>query len=263
MSRGWHEADHPRDAEGQFTEKWTGRLIDRLRPQRRATGVDRVRELEQELAAEIPGEIAGKLYSWSRGDGLLRRIIERQGFDGPPEVVSRADMDRMVATGEVIETWRGLTGTAVGAMGNYQHMSAAEMAEAYRTGDFYVGQGNYGNGTYVAIDRDYAEGLLRRNDAGGLLRIGLRSDARIIDYKDIEPISMAYDDDRVDWVDGARGGRNLSPAEMVELAPNYLWVDDGRLAAAMGYDAIKVRRSSGAFYIILNRTATVVQEAEL
>lgn len=252
----WRERDHPRDPHtGEFIGKdWVGALAGRL-DSRRAGGSDRKDELERDLAAKVPEYINASGTVVFGQDELLREIMRRQGYDGLPEVVDRDSMDRMVASGRVIETWRGLTPS---------QQPVAQLAEQYRGGDYYIGKGIYGNGVYVTTEQQYARDLLRSGDGDdGLLRIGLRSDARIAEYRDLEQPYDQYSDDRVvDLIDRVRSGHGLTETETAELASSYLWRDPGRLGSALGYDAIRVPQPTGAFYIILNRTATVVQEAE-
>lgn len=122
------------------------------------------------------------------------------------------------------------------------------------------------DGQFVERAGDWAGALSGRLSVGGngyrsvyeaddprrwpaVLRMVLRPEARVISH---ERVGELYDA----WV--AAGGR--SPAELA------LYSDEGRFAAAMGYDAIMVRHrlapdSPRQVYVILNRTAVVVQEA--
>ena len=62
---------------------------------------------------------------------FMKALIREQGFDGPPHVLSQAELDTHVRAGEA-ELFRGV--------------SAALYAEQLRTGDLYVGQGGMGGG---------------------------------------------------------------------------------------------------------------------
>jgi hypothetical protein len=201
----------------------------------------------------------------TKGDAALGDIQREQGFDGKPQVVSRQEFDAAVAAGEVRETFRGINGE-----------QAAEYAEGFRSGDLHPGTGYYGNGTYVATDRGLAEGY----GAGGVvMRVGLRSDARVIEYSDavsqmkrelkggnarIDALDkemyrevLKVDDDtsaRMAVYDRYKGLKQAAagPAHLVQDDP-------GRYAALRGYDAINV--VGDGQLVILNRTALIVEEA--
>jgi hypothetical protein len=215
-------------------------------------------------------------------DPTLGAILAKQGFDGPPTVVSRADFDRAVATGEVEETYRGIHGSA-----------HAEQAEQFRSGALYVGTGIHGNGTYVATSRAEA---LRHADGGTVLRIGLRRDARVITDTDLKAEMAKYRrankdrDKRVTELDRemrqkANDTDDDDTAGRIAIYDRYKALKDeavgaeyrvrqepGRFAALQGYDAIRVtdRERSGASeaagaddqeLVILNRTAVIVEQA--
>lgn len=170
------------------------------------------------------------------GDVMLTSISAKQGFDGKPQVVSKAQMDALIAAGHV-ELHRGVIGRG--------KRSAASIQEQYRTGSLFSGFGQFGNGTYTSTSvlqgRHYSDGT-----QGSLLRLGLRPGARVVDNKDLRAEYAAF-------------------RESASGVTASVYGDPSRYAAARGYDVI-VRRfpSEGdglADYIILNRTAVVVQVA--
>ncbi|NDJ20979.1 DUF3626 domain-containing protein [Nostoc sp. B(2019)] len=70
-------------------------------------------------------------------DKILKHLYAESGYDGKPEVRTKADMDALAVGGAVMMT-RGVSGT-----------NASQLTEQFRTGDYFVGNGVYGNGTYV------------------------------------------------------------------------------------------------------------------
>ena len=112
------------------------------------------------------------------GDAELSALYEQQGFDRLPQVLSKAELDSFVAKGEQ-ELYRGMRN-----LGD-------DIAEQYRTGAYYPGTGIYGNGTYTAeavIDGIADAGLrVAQHYAGNngyILRMTIRSDAKVITYQD-------------------------------------------------------------------------------
>jgi len=211
-------------------------------------------------------------------DPALAEIRRRQGFDGPPTVVSQADFDAAVKRGDVQETWRAFHSSP------YSSITTEEMADQYRAGDLYAGTGINGNGTYVG---------LRQSDVhlygSTLARIGLRRDARIISAEDLDAEMDRYfatapeqtaqhrrrEQDLLKALERARSPRARANARRTyredmygpDLRSRLLAVqrDPGRFAALRGYDAITISKERSpdhhAEMIILNRTATIVQEA--
>lgn len=233
----------------------------------------------KDISADVDYKTLPTTYNAATGQNdALKAIIARQGFDGPPKVVSGKDFDAAAAAGDVRETWRGLSPPARGP-------SPAAMAEQYRTGDFYVGLGINGDGTYVAIGKTDAQTY-----GSTLLRIGLRKDAKVIsaDALDVEM------DRFFDGLDRRRKSaelrrldekllKDLGAAKTARARANIrrkyrdavfgldsdrsiaLQRDPGIFAALRGYDAIEIPkdRSPDRHHemIILNRSATIVQEA--
>ena len=210
------------------------------------------------------------------GDLALVEIRERQGFNGPPRLASRAELDRAVADGEVTETFRGFNGDG-----------AAAYAEQYRTGEQYPGSGVYGNGTYVANDRSQAELFAGRwepgSDVGEVMRLGLRTDAKVVSIAKLQAEMKAWQrrnaatkarlDDLDQQMRKAAERADTTEERIAVYAdyaarkaaaagPEYLLSQDaGRFAALRGYDAIDLPDAQGGpQMIILNRTAVMVEQ---
>lgn len=214
-------------------------------------------------------------------DDALEEIVKRQRFDGKPQVVSRAEFDAAVKRGDVRETWRGV--------GRHEStLTPEELAEAYRTGDFYVGLGINGNGTYVALRREAAQ--IYTDYRNTMLRIGLRKDARIINVEDLNREMDSYfatvhttakhqslQREMLAALAKAKSARARANIRREYYAIEFYGADrrsrllaiqrdPGRFAALRGYDAIEIPKEwspdKHAEIIILNRTATIVEAAE-
>ena len=184
-------------------------------------------------------------------------IAERQGFDGPPRVVSREEMNAAIAAG-AIQIWRG---TRPGL----SNVDPAQVNETFRSGDYQPGKGFFGNGFYFTVSRGVGEAYrgadlqfdgdynivgFSGGAPGGLLRAGLDPKARVLDYAP---------------------GTKLKTGEGLVGSAQTLLRDPGRYAAAQGYDAVRLRgrtdgvsldaESSPDQILVLNRSAVIVQEA--
>lgn len=217
---------------------------------------------------------------WSIDHGEVRRgIVETQGFDGLPGVLTRQEMDLEVRRGAV-EVWRGVKPTA--------SKTGAEIVEEYRTGPMYYGTTGgtlYGTGTYSAAGeagaRSYANSWMQ-DRKGAVVRMAVRRGARVISYSDIRKLHVksmpkalqdldareraeldaipATDTDAIQKIiDKYRGLRSKMSSRSQAMA------DLGNFATLLGYDVIRVPAATAGgvdYYVILNRTAMLVEEED-
>ncbi|MBI2760981.1 MAG: hypothetical protein HYX51_06100 [Chloroflexi bacterium] len=170
--------------------------------------------------------------SESPEEPYTKAIIQEQGFDGWPEVVSSVELDASIRSGD-IEIFRGV--------------SDEVYAEQFRTGEFFIGRGAYGSGAYAVGGR---HGLvLARGFAGSgvVLRMALRHSARVADYETLEAAAYQSREQAVRRLRLSALATDESPevisqqrhGSMVE-AIHAQYDDIGRYAAYLGYDAIEV-----------------------
>jgi hypothetical protein len=194
-------------------------------------------------------------------DKVLAFVGKQQGFDGIPTIVNRRELDNEVKRGGV-EIWRGVT--PWDGNSDLPSRTAGAIDEEFRTGGYHPGTGIYGNGYYFSTARRVGEHYAQR---GVLTRAVIRAGARVIEYAELERLVNAmFHDDTLDIA-----------------FRNSVIADPGRAAALLGYDAILVtgkqdgakyvkgepsaKNSSGhrfsahPQYVILNRTALLVEEA--
>jgi hypothetical protein len=163
----------------------------------------------------------------------LKAIIQEQGFDGPPHVVTRRKLDRYVAAGEV-ELFRGV--------------ADARFTDQMRAGDFFVGRGGEIDGAYAAagphaleVARGYARG-------GVVIRMTLKQGARVRSWRELEAL------------EAAELREHSMPSDLIRV----LYNDFGRLAAYLGYDAVHIVDFPEVDnYVVLNRTALRVQQENM
>lgn len=225
----------------------------------------------------------------SVGDAALWDIYTAQGFHGAPEVVPRAEFDTRLVNGEGwIELFRG-NHDYQAYSGQGQSKTKKQIRQEFATGTHhYAGYGMYGNGTYAGDiqtvvgsyttrDTQYTGPGAQPTSWGtapppaaafqgsqkngtpdlshpywdmttggwtGLIRIGLRPDARVIDHRALLTLRTRL--------------QANAPANMQSV-----FGDEGRFAAALGYDAIRVKQTVGnggiPYHVILNRSAIMVE----
>jgi 8-oxo-dGTP pyrophosphatase MutT (NUDIX family) len=201
-------------------------------------------------------------YAGKTADDRLAAIGAMQGFDDTPTVVSKADFDALLATGDYYEAWRGVKGRG----GSYRSggggavsssKTAAEINEEFRSGPAYYGKGVYGNGYYLATDKSIAAGY-SDHTKNSLVRILVPKSVKIVSYDDIKKLS-----DKVPYRSAAKGaGFDISTLH-----------DPGRHAAARGHDGIQldhsykhatthIARPGKPAFNWLNRSVLIVQEAD-
>jgi hypothetical protein len=165
-----------------------------------------------------------------------KAVIQEQGFDGPPHVVSQRRLDSYVAAGEV-ELFRGVTD--------------ARFAEQLRSGGFFVGRGGEISGMYAAAG-PHALAVARHYAAlgdGTLVRMTLKRDARVVTWRDLE-MTEAAEIQRT-----AHVPQGIAP---------ILYNDLGVFAAYVGYDAIHIVEFPDVdHYVVLNRTALRIQRENM
>lgn len=171
-----------------------------------------------------------KLFDGKTADGRLAAIGAQQGFDDTPTVVSKSEIDRLLATGDYIEAWRGVTGAGGGwsprGRGGSGGKTAADINEEMRSGPAYYGTGIFGNGYYLATQKRVAEQYSDRTK-GSIVRMLIPKSAVMEKYDKVEKEAQA-NSSRTSKAKGSSG---------YELST--FW-DPGRWGAAKGLDGIEI-----------------------
>jgi hypothetical protein len=256
----WREQDHPRDRRGRFADKsdWASAVSGRLggHGHRKVEGRDLVADgwVEQNQARLDRGIAAWGAAGYPYGDPVLKEVAAEQGFDGLPAVGTPEELDAAVAAGGV-DMWRGYYAWVESGDRDERRREVRRMQAEWREGEYKAGSGLYGQGVYTSVSDDTAIhfSIDRVYDAEGVppsvQRMVLLPGARVIDW----------DAPELGVVDGLR-----SMAWHSEERPHW---DRGRLAAALGYDAMRVPEGEddgagvdATQYVIFNRTALMVEQ---
>jgi hypothetical protein len=163
-------------------------------------------------------------------DSFFKSIIEAQAFDGLPELV-----DTAADLGEGA-FYRGIS--AVGGS------TAAELAEGFRSGDFFLGKGLYGDGTYFSSKNAANAYAAMGESRGAVLAASLRSDAKVMRFRNTTELYKFSEE-------------LMEEAERLDVETGF-----GHLMAMKGYDAYRVgvynpdvSADIETYTVVLNRTA--------
>ena len=170
-------------------------------------------------------------------DKIMKEIIGMQGYNALPEVVSEAEIKSLIDEGYI---------------GFMRGMRVENGAELYRSGEMYIGRGASGSGVYTAAFTNNG----RYTDQATAVKTARK-------------YAGAYDDPYTGSIlVGAlsKEAKIISKAELgrikEDLLPNLppkaqgVFANSGRLAVALGYDAIDC--DNNAYILILNRGKTIV-----
>lgn len=196
----------------------------------------KVKEIAERLAAEL--ESGKKQLIRGRGDPITAFINSELGYDGFPEVLPAPEFEKLAKDKAVL--YRGLKSKG--------ELSAGEMIDAFKYGDFFAGRGIYGYGTYTTMTKETA--LNSYSDGGKLLEMILTDDAKIANF---EELYSEYD--------------NEFGITKILYDKREIWqhiVEDvGKYASLKGYDAINCNGFFGSehdYVLILNRSKVIVKE---
>jgi 8-oxo-dGTP pyrophosphatase MutT (NUDIX family) len=204
-----------------------------------------------------------KTYDGKTADGRLAAIGAKQGFDDTPTVVDKKEIDRLLATGDYIEAWRGVSGAggwSARSRGGSGGKTAADINEEMRTGPAYYGKGIFGNGYYLATQKRVAE-QYSDHTPGSLVRILIPKSAITKKYDKVSKEAFA-------------SSPRASKAKGAGYGETSTFYDPGRYAAAKGIDGIEIEPhhispSGGARHVAatgkpafnwLNRSVLIVQK---
>ena len=237
----------PRDELGRFASDGSGDTVEEL--------VDRQMAIQQadgtpDFAAYAMG------YRGPHGDPVMWDIAEDRGLNGPPKVVSRDEMDALVAGG-AREMWRSTS------------LRTSHTAD-FREGENFWGGGLYGTGIYAAYTRGFDPDLGQTGKPGAvvaagyadptrggepsIVRVVLQPDAKVIGYTQAMREMAEYVRER-----GFTPDRfDADPRSMAEYHIAYDNV--GRWAALNGYDAIDL--PNYGYMNIVNRAALIVDSTD-
>ena len=194
----------------------------------------------------------------TQGDGMLKKVVKLQGFDGKPQVVDTIEDIKTIAKetpGKVL--YRGIAdfsqeSAESGLLPLRPNISysADKAVEDFIQGEYRAGWGAFGSGTYTSQRFDEASGYALSTDSGatgsGKIITMFLPDSVLMPTKEVvkETMREVIRGGSLDWAGG----------------------NVGRALAAKGYQAYDVgflQSDKAGIYVILDRTAvTVAREAK-
>lgn len=207
----------------------------------------------QDVLSLLGDEALGALRAWAAMPMSMaaRSLAERLGFTALPRVLSKAEIDRLVAAGETA-WWRGVRGRSGTAASGFH--------DALRTGNYHMGSGIYGPGTYVAYGSQmtkYGRRIAQPIDVarefaaldGSIVYGSISSTARIISEANVER----------EWFDLLGKANEIDPALVGAL--RLIGQTPATRALLLGYDGLRIEGSdisallNGDQIVVLNRSA--------
>ena len=190
-------------------------------------------------------DLAGKVYRDALDEGseaATEALIRHKGYDAPPRVVSAEELGRFVNESPAGEMRRqvGPGRRRNLATDRLEEIPPNEIAEEFRTGKYFVGEGMHGRGSYVieGTADEAAEYLAGRQATRGpheVMEMTMDKDARIYDMpKELRHKSRPFGDELHDRVGSD---------------------DSHDVLIALGYDAVRYPQN---ITVILNRGKVII-----
>jgi hypothetical protein len=191
------------------------------------------------------------------GENLyLKKILDEQGFNGKPRVVSAAEYKQAVDSG-ALPLHRGVAGDTPEQVDQF----VAQLL----TGDTpYVGRGMFGDGTYFTDKTTTALKFSKEDRFGNPIEFGKTIEAAL----DPRAKIAFLDDIKEEFMSTTR--MSQAQKDFYYSYPQDFYEDASMWAASNGYDAIWIKNpvvnwQSGEaipdlYTIILNRTALIIKE---
>jgi SPP1 gp7 family putative phage head morphogenesis protein len=191
------------------------------------------------------------------GENLyLKKILDEQGFNGKPRVVSAAEYKKAVDSG-ALPLHRGVAGDTPEQVDQF----VAQLL----TGDTpYVGRGMFGDGTYFTDKPTTALKFAKEDRVGNPIEFGKTIEAAL----DPRAKIAFLDDIKEEFMSTTR--MTQAQKDFYYSYPQDFYEDASMWAASNGYDAIWVKNPvvnwqtqealPDLYTIILNRTALIIKE---
>ena len=233
----------------QFADGWTApvtpvRGVPRL-PGVRAPKVPKVPPLPTPPPT-VPESMSSAARAYQQGgDEGTEALFEHLGFSGKPRVVSADELAAAVEQSPAGELRRVVSSATRydEATDSLVVVEPSEVAESFRRGKHFIGDGSRGRGTYTiegtaAEFESYAARVIPRTaEHGEVLEMTLAPDARIYEM--------------TNWV-----------KESLKLEADYAHLgfgDDAHaILASLGYDAVRYPTTRETMMVVFNRTKVVV-----
>jgi hypothetical protein len=217
-------------------------------------------EIKASIAAHYDGTTINRN---ARNSPELYSILHAQGFDGLPALVDSVDdlgqgtRVYRVLSDEKTETSSSFDREAKKWTTTYKvERTAAELAQAFKTGDLFVGRGMYGGGTYMS---DRLDNLAQY--AGGVTMEEAQVSGAVIDAAIDPAANIKHFASRAEYIAWVQTERDLAKSALPSVI--YDEYDEqaiSSLFAMKGHDGFSLPAWADAdnderYTVVLNRTA--------
>ena len=144
-------------------------------------------------------------FMYDGEDEATKMLLKSKNYNDLPVLLDEEAFDNL--SDDYIKVFRGVN--------DNKDLTAAMINEQFRTGELYIGNGLFGNGTYTAINKEVAEHF-----GTDILEIAIPKKARIVNYKDIEKELMSTVDKPREWKP-----INIKIGEFVDTGVKYTGFD--------------------------------------
>ena len=211
-------------------------------------------------------------YYKSKTDKVLtpKNLNNVLGYDDKPMIVSKDTFNELANKSQYGILERGFK-TGKGTL------SIEKIIDNYKQGDFYVGEGIYGSGTYTAYGKNahkialsYAIDNDKFSYEDNVIKYVLKDDAKVIKYNDLRKMrdeeldKLIKDNDFKDYFDVVENGfKNIKTTEISRYIMEMQ--DAGVYASIKGYDAIDTSSNNAwgdenSYIVILNRKKMIMYD---
>lgn len=190
----------------------------------------------------------------------MTELCKEIGYDAKPELIDEKEFNETIEQEGLEKLYRGINDSP----------NAQKYIKEFKEGELWCGNGYHGSGTYAT---DYYLGA--QTYAGGnknnIIEMALKKDAKVLDVSNRDEfgafrekrgnLTLEYGRKAEEY---ARKGDSKNAEKYSDLQATMATLDDGIMAAYMGYDAIKVPAETGSivdetFVIVLNRGKLIVK----
>jgi SPP1 gp7 family putative phage head morphogenesis protein len=191
------------------------------------------------------------------GENLyLKKVLDEQGFNGKPKVVSAAEYKKAVDSG-ALPLHRGVAGDTPEQVNQF----VAQLL----TGDTpYIGRGMFGDGTYFADTTQVALKFAKEDRVGNPINFGKTIEAALDPNAKIGYL----DDITQEFMSTTK--MSQAQKDLYFSYPQDFYEDASMWAASNGYDVIRIKNPivnwetmeaiPDTYTIVLNRTALIIKE---
>lgn len=197
--------------------------------------------------AEDALEEAARVFQEAGDDGT-EALFDHLGFSAQPRVVEADDLARLVDESPAGEMRRVVSSTdrKNPTTGRWETVEPDEVAETFRRGKNFVGDGAHGRGTYTvegtaeAFEEYALRTIPHTVQRGEVLEMTLAKEARIYEFV---------------------GDPYKAGTKLLDEYAHLGFTEPHQLLASLGYDAVRYTRTEEAFMVILNRSKVIVGKA--